>query len=116
VTRQWITLRALEQWIDDEHLIRLAQGNSLRRRTEFPTKAIGRRKPNVAGGDQRLRERAKRARLDEIRGPGLQIRLAGKPAVKDSVGVGGWRRETPKSKHQTQNSQTWLMRGNAFGV
>ena len=42
--------------INDEHLIRLPHGDGLRRAADFPAEAIGRGKPDMAFGDERLRE------------------------------------------------------------
>ena len=65
----------------------MPHGDGLRRPARFPAKFVRRGKPQVAGGDQRLHEGLQGARLDEIRGNGVNVGLGGEPGIENGVGV-----------------------------
>jgi hypothetical protein len=53
-----------------------------------------------------MRERFERPRLDEVRLPGLEIRLSVQPSVEDGIGVirqdcSAWRHEQPSQESQS---------------
>src|SRR5262249_20656240 len=106
--------------IDDKHFICVSQRDGLRRASEFPSKAIGHCEPDAAHGDERLRERLERPRLREIRRPGLEVGLRGKPRVKDRIGVSGLATKTaskkPQTPHEHQAPNSTPMRASDTGL
>jgi hypothetical protein len=88
-----------QAWIEDQHPVRLADGDGLWRIAQFPTEKIGRRVPDMAGCHQRMNERLEGAGLDDLGRPRLQIRLRAEPRRDDRVGICG---ECPVEMRQRQ--------------
>src|SRR5580765_6219207 len=87
IARQWKTLDSFQNWIDDKHFVRRTNSNSAGRVAKFPTETIRFSKPDVASCGKGLSERFQRAGLDELSGPGFNIRLPGEPGRKERIGL-----------------------------
>jgi hypothetical protein len=58
----------------------------------------------MARGNERMRERFERPRLDEVRLPGLEIRLRVQPSVENGIGVIRQDCSASREEHQREAS------------